>query len=301
MSSIEDRFYRYLLASRKDQDWGLYVTDAGRTRIFPNTPYPPPGHPPDYNFTVDQGRILRAYQVVYITHGGGYFETKQTGLKKIEPGNAFLLFPNQWHRYWPLPETGWNEHWVGFDGETAKRITERGFFTPQKPIFNAGYDEYLVGLFDKIIDLIKNEPFGFQQTIASLTMEILSKMNSLNYGESPDSSMMLQVIREAKSMLAERIAEPVCMQELAESLGVSYSWFRWAFKTYTGFPPHQYLLEMRMERAKFLLSYTKESIKEISNELGFDSPYYFSRLFKKKNGKNPSDWRKHAKIELQQG
>lgn len=298
MGYIENRFFRYLLASPKDQDWGLYVTDAGRTDIPPYTTYPPPGHPPEYSFSIERGRILHTYQIVYITNGAGFFESHQTGLLPIEPGNAFLLFPNQWHRYWPKRETGWNEHWVGFNGDYANRIVQKGFFSPEKPVFNPGCDEYLIGLFEKIVDIIKNETLGFQQTIAAFTMEILSKINAASYTDNGESTYIQQVIRKAKSIVAERMSETIDMPELANELGVSYSWFRGAFKDYTGYPPHQYLLELRMEKAKFLLSGTHESIKQISDDLGFESPYYFSRLFKKKTGVNPSQWRENSAVKV---
>lgn len=297
MKAVENRFFRYLLASPKDRDWGLYVTDAGRTQIPPNSPYPPPGHPPGYNFSIDRGRVLHSYQLVYITNGAGFFETRDTELKKIEAGNVFFLFPNQWHRYWPNPETGWNEHWVGFNGDYANRLSEKKLFSSEKPLFNPGYDENLLDLFEKIIDVIKTEPYGFQQTIAAFTMEILSKLNSSAYSAENDAPYIQQVIQKAKSILAERIQDPIDAIQLANSLGVSYSWFRWAFKRYTGFPPHQYQLELRMEKAKFLLGRTHESVKQISDRLGFDSPYYFSRIFKKKTGKNPSQWRNQSRRE----
>ncbi len=294
MERIENRFFRYLLASPKDRDWGLYVTDAGRTRIPPHTSYPPPGHPPEYNFSIDRGRVIHSWQAVYITYGSGYFDCEETGLKKIEAGTVFLLFPNQWHRYWPNPETGWNEHWVGFNGNYVHHIIKKEFFTPQKPVFYPGFDESLLGLFDNIIDIIKSEPFGFQQTIAAFTLEILSKLYSLNYSMGDDTTYIQQVVRKAKSILTEQMSETIDFPQLANTLGVSYSWLRSAFKRYTGFPPHQYLLELRIEKAKFLLSGTHESIKEISNDLGFESPYYFSRYFKKRTGISPSQWRNNT-------
>jgi AraC-like DNA-binding protein len=294
MGYLENRYFRYLLPSPKDKQWGIYVTDVGKTQIPPHTIYPPPGHPSEYHFSIENGRVLQTYQIVYITGGLGNFESKYTGLKKIEAGNVFLLFPNEWHRYWPNPETGWHEYWVGFNGEAADRIVTQGFFSPRKPIFTLGYDECLLNLFDKIIDIVKNEPFGYQQTISAFTMEILSILNSSAFTRNDEATYIQHLVHKAKSIMMEQMNESIEMEQLAHSMGISYSWFRCAFKHYTGFPPHKYLLELRIEKAKFLLRSTNEPIKQICNDLGFESPYYFSRLFKKKTGMNPSCWRKRG-------
>lgn len=290
MGYLENRFFRYLIPCPKDKDWGLYITDAGRTQIPPHTDYPPPGHPKDYHFSINQGRILHTFQVVYITQGSGIFQSKRANNIPIEEGCIFLLFPNVWHSYWPKPETGWNEHWIGFNGDYANRLQQKGFFKPEHPFFNIGYDESLICLFDNVIELIRNEPIGYQQTISAYALEILSKLNSINPSHK-EMTYIQTVTRKAKSLIVERMSENIDMAELASSLGVSYSWFRWAFKHYTGFSPHKYLLELRIEKAKFLLKNSSESIKTISNLLGFESPYYFSRLFKKKTGVNPRQWR----------
>ena len=64
------------------------------------------------------------------------------------------------------------------------------------------------------------------------------------------------------------------------------------FKKYTGVPPVQYHLDLKILRAKEMLLYTDKSIKEISFEMGFQSIYYFSRVFKNKLGISPSEIRK---------
>ena len=64
------------------------------------------------------------------------------------------------------------------------------------------------------------------------------------------------------------------------------------FKKYTGVPPVQYHLDLKILRAKEMLLSTDKIIKEISYDLGFQSIYYFSRVFKKKLGVSPSEIRK---------
>ena len=81
------------------------------------------------------------------------------------------------------------------------------------------------------------------------------------------------------------------MKLLAQELGVSYSWFRHTFTAHTGLSPHQYLLELRLVRARSMLAETEFSIKEIATQMGFEDEFYFSRLFRQKLNLSPSQWR----------
>lgn len=72
---------------------------------------------------------------------------------------------------------------------------------------------------------------------------------------------------------------------------MGYSKFRKLFKSETGYSPHQYHLNLRINKAKELLQTTELNIKEIAYQTGFESEFYFSKLFRKKSGISPTDYR----------
>jgi AraC-like DNA-binding protein len=57
-------------------------------------------------------------------------------------------------------------------------------------------------------------------------------------------------------------------------------------------PPIQYHLQLRIKQAEIMLTSSNKTIKEISYELGFESAFYFSRVFKEKTNISPVDYRK---------
>ena len=81
------------------------------------------------------------------------------------------------------------------------------------------------------------------------------------------------------------------MPEVAEYLHISYSSFRHIFKQFTGLSPLQYYMNIKIQRAKDLLRSTSIPIKEISYILNFETSEYFTKLFKKKTGLTPSQFR----------
>jgi len=80
--------------------------------------------------------------------------------------------------------------------------------------------------------------------------------------------------------------------ELAALVNLSPSRFRHVFKEETGVSVTQYLRELRLERAEFLLRTTFLSIKEVMTESGLTSMSHFVQYFKKKYGRTPSAYRR---------
>ena len=63
-----------------------------------------------------------------------------------------------------------------------------------------------------------------------------------------------------------------------------------------GESPYKFLLNIRMTEAKYLLTETSIQIADIAKNVGYDDPYYFSRIFKKYTGQSPSAYRSDASM-----
>ncbi len=174
MPDFTKEYFRYLPVSERERQWGLYVTGGGFNAIAPQEPYPRPGHPRMYAFDWSQGRRLPEYQILHITRGEGDFESEASGLRTITPSCPVLLFANVWHRYRPSPDTGWDEYWVSYDGDYARRLIQNGFLKPEEPVLRTGLDDTLLHGYLSIIERMRTEPVGFQQLIAADTMGILA-------------------------------------------------------------------------------------------------------------------------------
>lgn len=75
---------------------------------------------------------------------------------------------------------------------------------------------------------------------------------------------------------------------LAELCHVSEATFRRLFKQYTGKSPWEYILDLRIAKARLYLNSGMVTVSQAAELVGFDDPAYFSRLFKKKTGTSPS-------------
>lgn len=285
-------FFKYLNFRPNEEQWGLYVTTVGYSKIAPNQKYPNnEEHPQSHSFNWDKGRILNGYYLIFISKGEGVFETARTKPTTVSAGTCFFLFPGVWHRYKPNVKTGWEEYWLGFNGYYADELMKKEFFNPDTPFVDAGLNTDMLTLFHAIIDRVRNSYNGYPQIIAGMALQILGVVNSISLFNEHENDPTSRLISKAKFLLQESLERPVDMEHLVKELPMSYSNFRKAFKKRTGESPHQYHLNLRLDKAKDLLLSTTLNINEIANQTGFESVFYFSKLFKKKNGVSPKFYR----------
>ena len=152
---------------------------------------------------------------------------------------------------------------------------------------NIGYDEEIVTLYKKILDVSNSERPGFQQLLSGITIHLLAYLQYREKDKSWKDKEVLNKINKAKLIIREKIDTLILPEELAESLNISYSWFRRMFRQYTGLAPAQYISQLKIQKAKELLSISNKTIKEIALELGYESIEYFSASFKKPNSDDP--------------
>ena len=286
---------KYMLANERDALWGLTVSTVGYEEIEPGDSYPTRGHADGYYFDLAKGRELNEYQLLYLTEGKGVFHSATVKEAPLAEGDLFLLFPGEWHSYHPRPSSGWKSYWIGFKGKNVDDRVRAGFLSPQKPIYHVGYSADIVGLYKSAYDAAIEEAAYSQQLLAGIVNHLIGMMYSLERNiELNRNQARVDMVNRARLRIRESLESSLTIQQIAEDMGVSYSNFRKLFKEYTGLSPATYQQELRLQRAKELLSTTDMSIKEIAYQLNFDSPDYFSAKFKIKTGRRPSELRNNS-------
>jgi len=95
----------------------------------------------------------------------------------------------------------------------------------------------------------------------------------------------------AIDFLGKNIDKVLSLEEIAKEVYLSPSHFSYLFKKKTGFSPIEYFNHLKVQKACQYLLFTNLRIKEISQELGIEDQYYFSRMFTKVMGIAPNEYR----------
>ena len=271
--------------------WGVDILTIGHYVHRAQHPYPDSHHPNSHHFDWQKGRVLDEYQLVYIANGQGVFESATVPPTLVGSGMAFLLSPQAWHRYKPAEDTGWEEFWVGFNGHYTEYLMRQSCFDAGRPLIRIGFPAELLAVFTRLIATLKREGMGCQQLAACEVIQLLGLVYASALLKEERQSREEQVVQQARYEIQKYWASPIDFEALALGFNVSYAWFRKAFKGVMGVPPGQYHLNLKLEKASQMLRETVLSVAEISFASGFESTFYFSRIFKKKLNMTPSEYR----------
>jgi AraC family transcriptional regulator of arabinose operon len=98
-------------------------------------------------------------------------------------------------------------------------------------------------------------------------------------------------IRAAMDHICRNFALPLSLEDVATACGLSVSRMSHLFSAQAGTTPQKFIEQQRLSRAAQLLRLTRRSIKEISRDVGYEDPFYFTQRFRRHMGQSPSAYR----------
>ena len=284
-------YIKYFAVSDNDKEWGIHTLNCGTSMIHSGAEFPSPEHPESYKLTWERGRILNEYQLIYLVGGNGVFESHASGTVQLEAGSVVVIYPETWHRYKPTGDKLWHTYWVGFGGTLAEKFVQKLDMSREAPVKVIGYQEKIVQIYLDVLETSQLEYTGYQQVLAGEIIKLIGTVHAIHRKTEIRQKDADRIVQEAKVILMQKNLS-ICMEEVAGELNMGYSSFRKLFKDYTGMSPGQYQMQHKINKATNLLNEGKLSIKEIALVLNFETPQYFARIFKKKIGKSPDEFRK---------
>lgn len=105
------------------------------------------------------------------------------------------------------------------------------------------------------------------------------------------ASLTVQQLRRILSLVEDSLGGEIDLASLADAAGTSRFHFLRCFRATTGMSPHQWITQLRIERAKALLAEGRLSVLEISSRVGFESQSHFGQVFRRQTGISPREWR----------
>ncbi len=221
----------------------------------------------------------------HLDYGGRHYE--------LQEGDCVFLNCQLEYSHETSPDL-WRLSWVHFDGPSAAGIYEKYMSRGGQNAFHPQDPEPFLDLLEKLYlaaastDYIRDMRINEGLT-SLLTLLMEQSWNPELQSEREGKKRDLSAIR---SYLNEHYPEKISLDELAARFYINKYYLIRIFKETYGVPVGQYLLGIRITKAKQLLRFTDRSIEDIGQSCGLGAPYYFSRTFHKVEGISPSEYRK---------
>lgn len=222
-------------------------------------------------------RVQSDFQLVIIQSGKVELTVNRQKTLTIEPGHAILCPPGQlehfqFDRHEKTIHTWCSIHPESVPDTLKSEIQNHPKRTPPS--------------LDQLIDI------GLRESESSPGFSLRLALTCFELFLAPTPKPHSEPFRLAAAYLESHINEPINSNELAKAAFISEQHLARIFRRETGKSPMKYVWDIRTERGIQLLKSTGLSVSEISAQIGFQSPFHFSRLVRESAGFSPRDLRK---------
>lgn len=137
-----------------------------------------------------------------------------------------------------------------------------------------------------------------QRAIFSYAVLLLSRLDSHRRPTAKESASLPPLVLKVIDYFNTNYSNRISLDSVAEEFFVSKGTLIYNFDKHLGISPMDYLLGIRISRAKHLLSNTTDSIGKVARACGFSSANYFGLIFKRKTGLSPTAYRRYESDKL---
>lgn len=264
----------------------LYITDIG---YYPYA---------EFHYCERQAMEAEEFVLIYCVEGNGWFVLD--GKRREVKANQFFILPKKKaHAYGSNPDNPWTIYWIHFDGEKALFFSN-GFDRPHdiSPAEHSRIQERL-SLFDEIYAAV-NAGYSKNYMLYATTslfhflgsMKYLGEYRECRFTGETDRKDVVQL---AIHFMQENLNKKLRLQDIAQEVKLSVSYFSNIFEAKTASSPLRYLTYLRMREACHYLDFTDMKISQISPLVGYEDALYFSRQFTKYMGMSPLAYRAKKK------
>lgn len=263
----------------------LYLTVCGIERCLADKSYGP--------------TVRNDYHVHFILDGKGTLKIGNASYS-LGRGQIFAIPPDIETYYYADSKNPWHYTWVSFGGSKAALYLEKAGITAEHPVRDAYINpEEFLAYTEKILNhhelTIANE-----LTRTSLLYEILALLihsqnqNQLEHHQPPAHDYAPDLyVNHALEYIHDNYTN-IRVQDIADYIGITRSYLTHIFKQRLNISPQEYILNHRLEQGRRLLCTTNLSIQEIAEQIGYENPLTFSKIFKNFFGLSP----KHYRIQI---
>lgn len=229
-----------------------------------------------------------AYQIIYTYEGYGNF-TYNEKVYHLGPGDGFFIDARNPHYYCAM-DSGWTYSDTVIAGPLISNLYDE-FSQNERYVFTESQADTFQTCLEKLLYIYSTGlPYRDYQASACIT-ELLTHLLVQSISDSRYKASLPQNMQYLIRYIESNFTNPLTIDHLSRFSGISRSHLTREFKKYTGYAPNDYIIQLRLAKAKKLLTSTQLSVAEICNEVGMHNINNFFNLFKKYEHCTPKQYR----------
>ena len=190
------------------------------------------------------------------------------------------------------PNNLWTLRWVHFYGPTVKQIYEKYKERGGRPVFTPEDSTPFFNIFNQLFSTAGSADYMRDMKINAALAELLVLVMAESWHpEDATTAKKKASVANVKEFLDQNYGSKITLDGLAEKFYINKYYLTKVFKEQYGQSITNYLLYVRITKAKQLLRFSEKSVEEIGLEVGLGAPHYFSQTFKSVEGVPPSKYR----------
>lgn len=229
-------------------------------------------------------RTLDHHVAIVVSAGRGWYRDAEGRTHDVVAPALLWITPGVPHHFGADPAEGWDESFVDFTGSAVTAYTELGCIEPGRPLVpltDAGPARVAVA---RIARAARQGNPLLEIEASAAVHELLVALRRARADTTADGAPVLEA-------LARDAFLPLSVAEHAARHGMTATELRTAVRRSAGCSPKDYVLGIRLGRAKELLAATDLPVSTVARRVGYDDPAYFSRLFTRRVGTAPVRFR----------
>ncbi len=201
---------------------------------------------------------------------------------RLAAGEFVVRPPGQVYRYGLTEDTEIGYYWAHFTGNYAETLLSNIGIVPGKVYrMTDEISSSVRRMFGEMLREFMIHGRGYEDLCAAKLTSVLVELGRSAVGDGIGREKRFADLLE---YIHRHYTEDLCIAELAESEHLSVSRFREVFRRTFGCAPSEYIIGLRLQHARDLLTGTDLTISEIAEICGYGDELYFMRLFRKKTG-----------------
>lgn len=196
------------------------------------------------------------------------------------------------HTYGADTENPWEVYWVHFQGKQATSYESLLTVRSGDPTIHLSQHQEFLGCFEQLY-LFMNRVHSYPTLVSAsgALASLLGRVYSLMRASEVRSKSAEEQLGKTIEFMQQNISQHLAIRELASVAAMNPNYYTTLFSRQFGHPPIEYFNRLKVQRACELLKSTDLLVSEIGEQLGFNDPYYFSRVFRKIMGSSPKKYR----------